>query len=163
MLVPLYSRINGELNPDVCFGYHCINDTEYRHPEPHTHDFDEYIVWMGGNAEDVFDFNAEIELFLGEEGEKHIIDKATVLYIPAGLVHCPINIKKVSKPILYNVIAFHPSYYNSAATNQEIFVRKGELKKLIADIKSAVDEAPPTRAEYLKAFLKELESNKETT
>ena len=50
---------------------------------------------------DIRDFGAEVELYLGDEGEKHIIDKTTVVHVPAGLSHCPLNFTKVDKPIIF--------------------------------------------------------------
>ena len=71
------------------------------HPS-HTHDVDEFIYFVGGNPENMFDFGAEIEIILGagEDEEKHIVNKACVVYVPAGLPHLPITFKKVDKPIL---------------------------------------------------------------
>ena len=91
---------NGELNPNVCFGYHCINDTQYKHPEPHTHDFDELLGFVGGNPLDITDFPAEIHFCLGEEQEEHIITEPSMISIPAGLVHCPLTVTRCDKPIV---------------------------------------------------------------
>ena len=91
---------NGELNPDVCFGYHCIKDTEYMHPEPYTHDFDEILGFVGGNPLDITDFPAEIHFCFGEEKEEHIITEPTMISIPAGLVHCPLTVIRCDKPIV---------------------------------------------------------------
>ncbi|MFC1986472.1 hypothetical protein ACFLWC_05720 [Chloroflexota bacterium] len=38
---------------------------------PHKHDFDQYLCFYRGNPKDVEDFGAEIEIWLGKEGEKH--------------------------------------------------------------------------------------------
>lgn len=138
--------------------WECVTQPMVMDPIPHTHEFDEYLAWMGGTAEDVFDFDAEIEMFLGEEGEKHVINKATVLYIPAGLVHCPLNYKRIGKPILFNVVAFHPAYFDSS-TSKQFFARKEGREELIAEIKSRISQYDPSRAESIKAFLKELEGN----
>jgi hypothetical protein len=138
----------------------CVTQPMLMDPIPHYHDYDEYLAWMGGNAEDVFDFDAEIEISLGEEGEKHIIDKATVIYLPAGLVHCPIEYKRIGKPVLFNVIAFDPAYYDSTTTKR-YFVRKGERQKLIAEMKVRISQYEPSRAEKIRAFIEELEENKD--
>ena len=42
----------------------------------HVHDCDEHLFFLGTNFEDMNDFDAEIELYMGEEGEKHIITVA---------------------------------------------------------------------------------------
>ena len=91
---------DGELNPNVCFGYHCINNTEFKHLEPHTHDFDELLGFVGGNPLDITDFHAEIHVCLGEEQEEHIITAPSMINIPAGLIHCPLTVTRCDKPIV---------------------------------------------------------------
>src|SRR4030067_1737414 len=41
--------------------------------EPHTHDADEYLIFLGGQLPDLFSsFDAEIDLWMGEEQEKYV-------------------------------------------------------------------------------------------
>jgi hypothetical protein len=81
------------------------------HPS-HSHDVDEYIWFHGGNPENMMDFGAEIEIVLGagEDEETHIIDTASVVYIPKGLPHLPIRFKKVDKPVFWGHILIATSY-----------------------------------------------------
>ena len=60
---------------------------------PHKHDVDEYIFFLGGNPQNYKDFPAEIEMCMGygKDRETHIINTATIIYIPKGLVHLPWN------------------------------------------------------------------------
>jgi hypothetical protein len=78
--------------------------------EPHSHDFDEFLCFLGSNPEDPEDFGAEIEVSLGEEGEKQIINTATVVCIPKGMIHYPVNFKKIDKPVLFCNIYMSPEY-----------------------------------------------------
>jgi hypothetical protein len=80
--------------------------------QSHTHDVDEYIFFIGSNPEDLHDFEAEIEITLGagEDEEKHIINKASVVYIPKGLPHLPLEFKKVDKPFIWGHILMTPDY-----------------------------------------------------
>jgi hypothetical protein len=91
---------------------------------PHTHQFDEFLCFLGGNLENIFDFDATIELSMGEEGEVCLIEQATVVYIPAGLVHTPLTFKRVDKPVLFHPIALTPAYYSKFAENIN-FIKKG--------------------------------------
>jgi hypothetical protein len=75
----------------------------------HTHDFDQFLVIIG-TPEDVRDFDGEVEIYLGEEGAKNIINKTSVVYIPKGLVHGPIIWKRVDKPIMLFNVALSPEY-----------------------------------------------------
>jgi len=78
--------------------------------EPHSHDFDEFLCFLGSNPADPKDFGAEIEVSLGKEGEKQVVDTATVVCIPKGMVHSTINFRKVDKPVLFCNIYMSPEY-----------------------------------------------------
>jgi hypothetical protein len=101
---------------DTQFGinWECINRPFYMIKKPHSHDFDEYLCFMGGNMLDIFDFQAEVELYLGEEKELNIITKPTIVYLPKGFVHCPLNFKRIDKPILFHKIFLAPKYKRDA-------------------------------------------------
>ena len=81
-----------------------------RMEEAHFHDFDEFLCFMGTDPGNKEDFGAEIEVSMGEEGEKQFIDTPTVVVIPRGMVHSPINFKKIDKPIIYCSIYMAPEY-----------------------------------------------------
>jgi hypothetical protein len=66
---------------------------------------------------DFKDFGAEVELEMGEEAEKHIINTTTWVYIPAGLLHCPLIFKKVDKPIMFGHVMFAPTYDSASMTS----------------------------------------------
>jgi hypothetical protein len=80
--------------------------------EAHSHDFEEFLCFMGTNPSDTEDFGAEIEVSMGEEGEKQVINTPTVIVIPIGLVHSPINFKRVDRPIIYCSIFMARDYVN---------------------------------------------------
>jgi len=86
---------------------------------PHAHAFDEFLCFMGGNLEDIFDFDATIELTMGKELKMFLIEKATVVHIPAGLIHTPLTFKRVDKPVLFHPIALTPAYYSKFAENKK--------------------------------------------
>lgn len=81
--------------------------------QPHKHEFPQYLNFFGANPYDPREFDAEIEMTLGEDethGEKHIITRPTSLYIPAGIYHGPLNFKVVNKPVLFIDIAVSGKY-----------------------------------------------------
>ena len=86
--------------------------------EPHSHDFDEFLCFLGNNPKDQKDFGAEIEISMGKEGEKQVIDTATVVCIPKGVIHCPINFKRIDKPILFCSIYMSPEYVRNPVSFQ---------------------------------------------
>jgi hypothetical protein len=80
--------------------------------QSHHHDVDEYLFFLGAQLPDLTaNFEAEIEMFVGEEYERHIITKPTVLYIPRGLEHNPMDIKRLDKPMLFCPVHLAP-YFN---------------------------------------------------
>jgi hypothetical protein len=51
--------------------------------KPHKHDFDKVTLFVPC-SDDLKAYDAESELYLGDEGERHVINKTTALYVPAG-------------------------------------------------------------------------------
>ncbi len=84
--------------------------------ETHAHDFDQFLIFVGGDMKNMPDLGGEVELTLGEEEgklEKFVFATATTVFIPAGMLHCPLNFKKVNdpnKPILFHDLFFSPEY-----------------------------------------------------
>ena len=83
----------------------------------HWHDFDEFLCFLGGNLENMFDFDATVELYMGVEEELYLIEQPTVVYVPAGLPHTPLTFKRVDKPVLFQPIPLTPAYYSRYADN----------------------------------------------
>ena len=79
---------------------------------PHAHDFDQFFCFMG-TPEDQRVFDGDVELYLGEEETKNIINSASVVYVPKGMVHCPIIWKRVSQPMMFINIVLVSSYTRS--------------------------------------------------
>jgi hypothetical protein len=78
--------------------------------KPHSHKFDEIVGFYSCDPAHELDFTAEIELSLGREGEKQVIDSPSVVCIPKGLEHGPLNFKKISRPVLFWRIYISPEY-----------------------------------------------------
>jgi len=73
---------------------------------PHMHHaIDEYLVFTGADLVNFFEsFDAEIEVWLGEDPlnmEKITITKPTIIRVPPNLWHCPINFKRLGKPVCF--------------------------------------------------------------
>ena len=79
---------------------------------PHAHpEFDEYFCFLGGNLENMFDFDADIEISMENEQEIYKINRPTIVYILKGLFHYPINFERAGKPVLFQPIPLVPAYY----------------------------------------------------
>jgi hypothetical protein len=111
-----YSRnypVVGEKNFSVL--WNCITEPFLMVNAPHAHDFDQFLHFYGANSMDITDFDAEVEMSLGEEREKHIITGPTVLHIPKDMIHCPLNFKVVNKPVIFMNVALTPQYMTGPA------------------------------------------------
>ncbi len=69
---------------------------------PHVHDTDEIIGFFGNDAANPHDLGGEIEIWL--EDEKQVITKSALLFVPAGMKHCPLVLKRVDRPIFHFTI-----------------------------------------------------------
>ncbi len=83
--------------------------------KPHSHDFDELLIFLSCDPANASDFSAEIELSLGREGEKQVIKSPTIVCLPKGLVHGPLSFKSVGKPVLYTQVYLSADYVEKPA------------------------------------------------
>jgi hypothetical protein len=70
-----------------------------RSTKPHVHDYDEVLGLVGTNPNDPHDLCGESEFVLG--GEKHVVNKSCLIYIPAGLEHGPFRELNMTRPIIH--------------------------------------------------------------
>jgi len=91
--------------------------------EPHCHHgIEEYLVIIGADLTNIWDFDAEIEIMLGDDVdhmEKFIIDKPVIVRIPPNLWHCPIYFNKVNKPILWQAVYQNGTWGKTLARTRE--------------------------------------------
>jgi len=76
-----------------------------RSTKPHVHDYDEVLGLVGTDPNNPHDLCGETEVFLG--GERHLVNKSALIYIPAGLEHGPFRETRIDRPI------FHFEFRNS--------------------------------------------------
>jgi|SRR4030042_776373 len=67
--------------------------------KPHVHDADEIIGFFGNDPANPHDLGGEIEIWL--EDEKQVVTKSALLFVPAGMKHCPLILKRVDRPIFH--------------------------------------------------------------
>lgn len=80
----------------------------------HVHDdADELIGFFGSDPDHPEDLGGEIEIAIG--GEAHLLTKSSIIFVPAGLVHNPMRILRVDRPIFhFSVVTSH--IYDGEAT-----------------------------------------------
>ena len=107
------------IDGDVVPGAFQMNTAWYRNVpsrdpifEEHVHDdSDELIGFFGSDPDDQHNLGGEIEFTIG--GEKHLLTKSSIIFVPAGVPHNPMRILRVDRPI------FHFSVVNTAAYDGE--------------------------------------------
>ena len=71
--------------------------------EPHSHDFDEVIGFVGSNREDPRDLGGKITIWL--DGKEEVLTKTCLIFVPAGTKHCPILFNRIDGPIFFVTIS----------------------------------------------------------
>jgi hypothetical protein len=115
--------VNDESFPGVSgiacnFAFLCVTEPGLMPDPPHKHEFDEFLYFFSTDPANMNDLGAEIEVALGEEWEKHNISTSFILYLPKGLQHCPINIKRVDRPFFFGHIMLTPKYVKVLSNGQ---------------------------------------------
>jgi quercetin dioxygenase-like cupin family protein len=64
----------------------------------HTHPFEEVLAFFGQDIQNPRDLGAQIELIL--DGQKHLIDKTSLVFIPAGMPH-KVAFTRLDKPVFH--------------------------------------------------------------
>ena len=87
---------------------------------PHKHDFPQFLCFLGSDPNDIGNLGAEIEVSLGEEGEKHTITEPTILYNAPGLVHGPLVYKKVDRPVMHLDVILTSQYVRKDTSGKTV-------------------------------------------
>jgi hypothetical protein len=74
------------------------------------HPFDECLVFEGTDSTNIKYLGAEISVELGEEREEHVFTDPSVIIIPKGTLHGPVNIRSMEKPIVHYSIGIADEY-----------------------------------------------------
>lgn len=111
-----FAYLNGDTDlPGATYnvGFQVIKKTVDLQTEPHFHEQEQYHVFAGSKLPDVFDFDAEIEFYMGDDPddmEKIVITKPTIIRVPKGVWHCPLLFKRVEKPIFFQAALMYGKY-----------------------------------------------------
>jgi mannose-6-phosphate isomerase-like protein (cupin superfamily) len=83
----------------------CVLLKEKKGTEPvestpaHSHDFDEILIFTGTDTNNPRDLGGEIEFWL--EDEPYIITESCLLFVPKGMKHSPMIVRKIERPIYF--------------------------------------------------------------
>jgi hypothetical protein len=74
---------------------------ERRIMDANTQSYDRYFGFYSYNYENIRDLCAEMEVYIG--GEKHIVKRSGVIFIPANLEVGSWTIRNITKPIFFTI------------------------------------------------------------
>jgi hypothetical protein len=132
----------------LCCGYMVTRYREYAYLEPvHAHRaFHQISMYLGGNPLNIEDFDADIEIFLGKEREKHVIDTCAVDHMPPGMPHLGDEVRRVGKPFVHIMWVVGPNDYYKAAPTDKILLSNEAIGEVMIPT-GANDYVPPTKME----------------
>lgn len=87
----------------------------------HSHDFDQFLSFFGGDMHNMLELGGEIEFSMGEEGkepETFVFTEPFTVHIPPGMRHCPLRYTKVydpAKPMIHQDLVFTGEYIRKPA------------------------------------------------
>lgn len=74
------------------------------------HPYDECLVFEGTDNTNILYLGAEVSVELGEEREEHVFNEPSVVLIPKGTPHGPVNIRRVDRTIVHYSIGLEGDY-----------------------------------------------------
>lgn len=115
-------------------------------PPFHTHDVNEIIGFFGNDPDDPYNLHGEVEFWLGDQ--KQVIDKTALVFIPAGLKHCPLILKRADRPIFHFSVV--TSGYWDMETLKEMHTPESDYSRyVITELK-----APTFKPEFIENYKK---------
>jgi hypothetical protein len=107
-----------QLNTNLQLLYSIVTKAHVNEAAPHVHTFPIVMSFIGANPNNIKEFDAEIEFYLG--GEKQIITTTAMVSVPAGLAHCPLIFKRVGKPIVFLECMLTDNYERTEVSLEEL-------------------------------------------
>ena len=69
--------------------------------DPHTHPHTEILGFFSADPNSPDELGAEVEMAMGEELERVVMTKSTLLFLPPDTIHCPMIFRNVRKPFIF--------------------------------------------------------------
>ena len=127
----------------TCSWYFKANE---KSPPTHTHEVNEILGFFGNDPDDPYNLHGEVEFWLGDQ--KFVINKTAMVFIPAGLKHCPLIVKRVDKPLFhYSVVT--TGHWDTASLKETHKPESDYSKYVVTQLK-----APAFTPEFVEAYKK---------
>ncbi len=85
-----------------------LNASETTENCPHVHDTDEIIGFFGSDPNNPYDLGGEVEIWL--EDEQHLLTRSALIFVPAGMPHCPLILRRIDRPIFHFTVVMSGKY-----------------------------------------------------
>jgi hypothetical protein len=96
---PMITALSKDLpGSNLAIGFAHITKPDSLGGPSHKHPFDQWIFLIG-ESENFVDFDADIEFELDKK--VHNINYPCYVFIPGGMYHCPLAVKRVGKPLIF--------------------------------------------------------------
>lgn len=98
---------------------------------------EEYLFFMGSDPQNPMDFDAEIEMTIGEDAEhleSKFITSPTVVRLPPNTWHAPIKFRKMKKPVLFQAAYTAGNWgviYRAPDRTEQDLVGKPHIRKQV--------------------------------
>jgi len=115
-------------NANFSFGF--IKEPSVLHPVAGAliHPYDECLVFEGTDNTNILYLGAEVSVELGEEREEHVFYEPSVVLIPKGMPHGPVNVRRVDRPIVHYHIGLAADYKATTAPQKAKAVKATDSK-----------------------------------
>jgi hypothetical protein len=98
-------------------------------------------MYLGTDPENPMELGAEIEFCVGPEMEKHIINKSTIIFMPANFPHFPWRILRVTRPFI--LVATIQAPANNEKAHREMIPQKDRDRMIFVDAGYEEQGIPP--------------------
>jgi len=100
-----------EINASISYGACWIAGKLGKEPDqPHVHDFDQVMLFLGSDMNDLSELGAEVQFCIGQEMESHMITCSTAIAVPRGMPHFPATIHRLDKRMIFMEVSVAPDY-----------------------------------------------------
>ena len=94
----------------------------------HIHDTAEYVGFIGSDAEHPQELYGKVLFWLN--GQWITIEKSAIIYIPAGMPHCPYIVQEVEKPILH--FSGTPNAHYTMKASIDVVKGMGDVNRFVS-------------------------------
>lgn len=118
-LIWMFGKDLDGIDVNFTWGHYSQPGKWHRGGEIHTHPEEEILIFVGFNPENPDDLGCEVELGMGEDAERHIINKPSIAVCPKGFPHLPILTRWCDRPYGFIVVCLSGEHASPWEEGQE--------------------------------------------